>query len=313
MTTKGNSAVVVAEEEDLVVPAVPTGKKGFLETTIAGGVGGACLVLSGHPLDTIKVRIQTMKTPAPGEAPMYTSALDCARKTVQKEGFRGLYKGVTAPLTAVTPMYSLCFFGYEFGKRIFTTEDDYKNLNLLPIAAAGATSAIFSTPIQAPQERIKCVMQVQETKTYNGMVDCGKALLREGGTTSLFRGFWATMGRDGLASAFYFSTYEFCKNKFASPDGSISSFSTLTAGGIAGMLNWLFAIPIDTLKSRLQVAPDGQYPNGIRSVFVDVMKTDGPKALFRGLGPIMLRAFPANAACFLGYETAIKVIYWVKS
>ena len=308
MTTKVN---VVAVEEDAEV-VVPTGQKGFLETTLAGGVGGACLVLSGHPLDTIKVRMQTMQI-VKGQAPMYSSAFDCARQTVQREGFRGLYKGVAAPLSAVTPMYALCFFGYEFGKRIFTTEESYRELHLLPIAAAGATSAVFSTPIQAPQERVKCVMQVQQTAKYSGTVDCAKTLLKEGGASSLFRGFWATMARDGLASAFYFSTYEFCKKKFAGADGTVTPVGTLTAGGIAGMLNWLFAIPIDTLKSKLQVAPDGKYPHGIRSVFVDVMKNEGASALFRGLGPIMLRAFPANAACFLGYETAIKVIYWVKS
>jgi hypothetical protein len=32
----------------------------LLKQFIAGGVGGVCLVLVGHPLDTIKVRIQTM-------------------------------------------------------------------------------------------------------------------------------------------------------------------------------------------------------------------------------------------------------------
>ena|SRR3990167_6479757 len=129
---------------------VQTGKKGFLETTIAGAAGGASLVIVGHPLDTIKVRIQTMQI-VKGETPPYTGALDCAKKTFYKEGFRGFYKGVTPPLLAVTPMYSLCFFGYEIGKRIWTTEESYRDLRLLDIAAAGATSAIFTTPIQAPQ------------------------------------------------------------------------------------------------------------------------------------------------------------------
>ena len=38
------------------------------------------------------------------------------------------------------------------------------------------------------------------------------------------------------------------------------------AGGMAGIFNWLGALPIDTLKSKLQVAPEGMYPNGMRSV-----------------------------------------------
>ena len=53
-------------------------------------------------------------------------------------------------------------------------------------------------------------------------------------------------------------------------------------------------------------APEGSYPRGIRDVFVEMMRKEGPSALFRGLTPVMLRAFPANAACFLGYEVALK-------
>ena len=32
--------------------------------------------------------------------------------------------------------------------------------------------------------------------------------------------------------------------------------STLVAGGLAGMCNWLVAIPMDVVKSRLQAAPE---------------------------------------------------------
>ena len=33
----------------------------------------------------LQVRLQTMPNPAPGEAPMYTGTLDCAKKTVKRE------------------------------------------------------------------------------------------------------------------------------------------------------------------------------------------------------------------------------------
>lgn len=49
---------------------------------------GMCLVATGHPMDLIKVNMQTMEKPKAGEAPMYSSALDCARKIVAKDGVR---------------------------------------------------------------------------------------------------------------------------------------------------------------------------------------------------------------------------------
>lgn len=41
----------------------------------------------------IKVRLQTMPVPTAGESPRYAGTYDCAKKTIQREGFRGLYKG----------------------------------------------------------------------------------------------------------------------------------------------------------------------------------------------------------------------------
>eukprot|EP01099_Mayorella_cantabrigiensis_P004796 TRINITY_DN365_c0_g1_i1.p1 TRINITY_DN365_c0_g1~~TRINITY_DN365_c0_g1_i1.p1 ORF type:complete len:329 (+),score=91.19 TRINITY_DN365_c0_g1_i1:84-989(+) len=284
---------------------------GYLKTTIAGGVGGSMLVLVGHPLDTIKVRIQTM-TVVPGQAAPYSGTWDCAQKTVRSEGFFALYRGMGAPLAGVTPMYMLCFLGYEVGKHIFCTPQSFTDLKLFEIAAAGATSAIFTTPILAPGERLKCVLQVQKDKTrFKGPIDVFKALYAEGGIRSVSRGFSATLLRDSVASAFYFSSYEYLKRKLT-PEGKKgpSPAGTLFAGGMAGIFNWMFAIPIDTLKTRLQIAPEGKY-NGIRNVLVDVLRNEGATALFRGIGPVMIRAFPANAACFLGYETTIKVLNWL--
>ncbi|CAB4037479.1 Mitochondrial carnitine acylcarnitine carrier [Paramuricea clavata] len=61
------------------------GNSSALKNFLAGGVGGIGLVIAGHPLDTIKVRLQTQPKVAPGELPQFAGTLDCARKTVSKE------------------------------------------------------------------------------------------------------------------------------------------------------------------------------------------------------------------------------------
>lgn len=55
------------------------------------------------------------------------------------------------------------------------------------------------------------------------------------------------------------------------------------------------------------MAPEGTYKHGIRSVFVDLARREGLLTLYRGFVPVMVRAFPANAACFGGYEAAIRL------
>jgi len=81
-----------------------------LKSFLSGGFGGMCLVAAGHPLDLIKVRLQTSTA--------YSSTFDCARQTIARDGLRGLYRGMAAPLLGITPMYAVCFWGYEQGRRL---------------------------------------------------------------------------------------------------------------------------------------------------------------------------------------------------
>ncbi|KRG03055.1 congested-like trachea protein isoform X2 [Drosophila mojavensis] len=280
-----------------------------LKSFITGGFGGICNVLSGHPLDTIKVRLQTMPRPAPGEKPMYSGTLDCATKTIRNEGFRGLYKGMSAPLTGVAPIFAMCFAGYALGKRLQQRGEDSK-LTYPQIFVAGSFSGLFSTFIMAPGERIKVLLQTQGTgpggeKKYTGMIDCAGKLYKEGGLRSVFKGSCATMLRDIPANGLYFLSYEIMtdeyKRRFNRPN--VDLIPAIIAGGMAGIFYWIGGMPADVLKSRLQSAPDGTF-DGIRAVFKDLRKNDGISALYRGFTPVILRAFPANAATFFGIELA---------
>lgn len=281
---------------------------------LAGGLGGVCTVLVGHPLDTIKVRLQTMPLVKPGESPLYRGTWDCAVKTVKKEGFKGLYKGMSAPLTGVAPIFAISFLGYGLGKKIVTGNSDAE-LTKLQILYAGAFSGIFTTSIMAPGERIKCLLQVQDSAKkvqYNGPVDVIKKLYSEGGIRSIYKGTCATLLRDIPASGMYFMTYEVIKEALT-PAETQDTFGqkllvAIPAGGMAGILNWVVAMPADVLKSRLQTAPEGTYPNGLRDVFRKLMAEEGVRALFKGITPVMVRAFPANAACFIGLEVGFKIL-----
>lgn len=286
---------------------------------LSGGFGGICTVLAGHPLDTIKVRLQTMPVPAAGQKPQYAGTLDCAKQTIAREGFRGLYKGMSAPMTGVAPIFAMSFFGFGLGKRLQQTSPD-EELNNTQLFAAGAFSGIFTTTVMAPGERIKCLLQIQQGGTgpqkYNGMVDCAKQLYAEGGIRSIYKGAFATLLRDVPASGMYFLTYEYVKKAMAPKEGETQDPSkrllvTIFAGGMAGIANWAIGMPADVLKSRLQTAPEGTYKNGIRDVFRELMKNEGPLALYKGVTPVMLRAFPANAACFIGFEIFMNFLNFV--
>lgn len=291
-----------------------------LKSFLSGGVGGACVVAVGHPFDLVKVRMQTSN--------LQQSTFGVLRNTFAKEGIPGLYRGVTAPLTAVTPVFALSFWGYDIGKRAVKAMDRSTQLNpgeayqftIPQLVVAGGLSAIPTTLAMAPSERIKCLLQVQANEVekggkakYSGMMDCGKAIYKEGGVRSLYRGTVLTLMRDVPGSMAWFGTYELVKKELMhlqgiDPNtGTLSPLAVLAAGGFAGMTCWAVAIPPDVLKSRYQTAPEGMY-SGLADVYGHLMKEEGPSALFKGLKPAMIRAFPANAACFLGMEVARKAL-----
>ena len=56
---------------------------------------------AGHPLDLIKVNIQTMETPQPGQKPMYSGTLDCARQIIAKDGVRSNGNEVTPAASCI--------------------------------------------------------------------------------------------------------------------------------------------------------------------------------------------------------------------
>lgn len=92
-----------------------------------------------------------------------------------------------------------------------------------------------------------------------------------------------------------------------SPAAGPGTLATFMSGGFAGMANWAAMLPIDTVKSRYQIAPEGKY-SGVYAVFREILAKEGVKGFYKGLTPVMVRAFPANAACFAGYETAAALL-----
>nr|QKK35434.1 mitochondrial Crc1 [Starmerella bombicola] len=296
----------MSEEVD---PAIEASVKenavlGQLKAFAAGGIGGVCAVLSGHPFDLVKVRQQTA---AAGSAS--STAMGATRLILANDGLRGLYRGVGAPLVGVTPMFAVSFWGYDVGQQIVravSKSDATAKLSIAQISAAGFISAIPMTAITAPFERIKVVLQLQGQgklaegeRQLKGAGDAAMHIYKKGGLSSLFRGSTATLARDGPGSALYFAAYEYCKRRWADENGNVSLGWIMMAGGTAGVAMWVPVFPIDTIKSNLQ---SSEVPVSISQVTKNIYARGGLKAFFPGVGPALARSFPANAATFAGVE-----------
>jgi solute carrier family 25 aspartate/glutamate transporter 12/13 len=67
-----------------------------------GSVAGAFGAFMVYPIDLVKTRLQNQRKQRVGEM-LYKNSIDCAKKVVRNEGFRGLYSGVVPQLIGVAP------------------------------------------------------------------------------------------------------------------------------------------------------------------------------------------------------------------
>lgn len=244
----------------------------------------------------MKVRIQTMPTPVAGERPQFRGTFDCVSKTFRNEGIRGFYRGMFAPLIAATPINAVCFFGYGLGVRLQThgSPTDVDRLSYEQLYKAGMLSGFCTALINAPVERIKCLLQIEQGSAskakYKSFWDCTTKVYLNGGIRSSYRGLLATFLRDIPSSGAYFAGYEYLKKhgrQFFFTENTTAI--TLMAGGFAGIFYWSIGIPADVIKSKIQTAPDGKYSHGYRSVITSVLQKQGITGFYRGAIPVFIR------------------------
>lgn len=284
---------------------------------LAGYCSGVGLVLVGHPFDTIKVRLQTEGTHGRFKGP-----IDCLKQTYINEGFRGIYKGMSAPLVATGGINAI-MFGIQFNvAHQFVKIREGYDLSVSQVKALTSTgdhmkAAIFSgffiSFIVTPIEGVKGRLQVQYRTgegAYKGPIDCAVRVYKELGLTKgIFRG-WLPTCLCRMSNYSYFGGYAFIstsiRKTFDIPKSEkLPIPASLFAGGMAGFLFWLSCYPFDVIKIKLQT--DQSY-KGMRDVARSIWKKDGYKGFLAGFTPCALRAFPANGAAFVCFEMAMRLL-----
>jgi ornithine carrier protein len=78
-----------------------------MKDIVCGSIAGVVGKYIEYPFDTVKVRLQSQ----PDNLPLrYTGPLDCFRKSLQRDGFIGIYRGISAPLVGAAVETSTLFF-----------------------------------------------------------------------------------------------------------------------------------------------------------------------------------------------------------
>ncbi|XP_069628491.1 solute carrier family 25 member 48 isoform X1 [Haliaeetus albicilla] len=217
-----------------------------LQDFAAGWVGGAASVVVGHPLDTIKTRLQA------GQG--YGNTLNCVLTVYRNESVAGFFKGMSFPLASIAVYSSVVFGVFSNTQRLLSQlrhGDPSCTPELADMALASTVAGFVSVAIGTPVDLVKIRLQMQTQPyieaniklkstvpgfpVYRGPIHCFRTVLQKEGIAGIYRGAGAMLLRDVPGYCFYFIPYTFFCG-WITPDGCISPnpSSIWLAGGVAG-------------------------------------------------------------------------------
>lgn len=271
-----------------------------------GGMASIGAVLITHPLDTIKVQLQTQQQVKFGFFGMSVNI-------VKTNGFFALYNGISAAVLRQATYSTTRFACYEFLKDLLQKKSGRKDLpflqKILIAGAGGAMGGIVGTPADLTNVRMQndSKLPLDQRRNYKHCFEALTRIAKQEGFSRLFAGTTMASSRGMLVTvgqlAFYDEIkYQLIKTKYFS-DNLVTHF---TASLSAGVIATCITMPLDVLKTRLMNAKPGEY-NGILDCARDILKV-GPSGFFKGFTPAFVRLGPHTILTFVFLEQLKKFV-----
>jgi len=238
----------------------------------------------------------------------FSSVLGSTNQILRNEGIAAFWKGSVPTAFGMILENCMAFGINEALKRAFPdTNNDGATESLLKPFAMGAITGCCSATVLLPSEIIKAKTQIS-TERHITSQQIVRQMINKQGLRSFFVGFDGQLMRDSCFYAFFFGGYQLScytfREFFPSMPDELNYF---LSGGIAGMGGWFFAMPFDVPKTNIQSRYDTKVIGSYFPELIKIANQRGIVGLYAGLGPTLIRAFPANAALFLGVESGKKL------
>ncbi|KAG6520916.1 hypothetical protein ZIOFF_017980 [Zingiber officinale] len=267
-----------------------------------------------YPAVVLKTRLQVCH-PAPPSA--WSAGVDILRR----EGPASFYRGYCTSLAGTVPARTLYMGALEITKSAVGTVTvrfgvSEPTASTVASAAAGLSAAVAAqvvwTPIDVVSQRLMVQGRHVSTSKYLGGIDAFRKIVAGEGIRGLYRGFGMSILTYAPSNAVWWASYSvsqklvwsgigyyLCRLRLGVEEQEFGSSSTgafkpesrtvvvvqglsaALAGGAAALLT----MPLDTIKTRLQVMEAGEGPITIRQTLRNLIKEGGWSACYRGLGP----------------------------
>ncbi|XP_004510424.1 uncharacterized protein [Cicer arietinum] len=287
----------------------------FLGAALFSGVSATL-----YPVVVLKTRQQVAQS--------QVSCIKTAFSLIKGEGFRALYRGFGTSLMGTIPARALYMAALEVTKSNVGTVTVGFGLAeptaaAIANAVAGLSAALAAQLVWTPVDVVSQRLMVQggcnssdpkaSSVRYVNGIDAFRKILRTDGPRGLYRGFGISILTYAPSNAVWWASYSvaqrmvwggvgyYLSNKKGGGEGSDNNGANAlrpdtrtimavqgVSAAMAGGMSALITMPLDTIKTRLQVL-DGD-ENGRRGPTVmhtvrNLVKEGGWMACYRGLGP----------------------------
>ncbi|GET93770.1 hypothetical protein, conserved [Leishmania tarentolae] len=292
-----------------------------LKLMMTFGVTSFSYSLLGQPIFLIIARQQCCTT--------RVSAAKVLREVKQSHGFRGLYRGAGAAISGTVLSELVYYFLVEYWKeKLPFQEREWRSFG------AGLLADLGSTPVFNPFAVVSQVQMVAGSSyssehNYMSAARTTVTLVREQGISCLFRGTLLTLVVAPLTGAWWFVYESFKRLLYGAAPAIGARLSSVVpqsvqrrlplcctsttdnalvnagVGAAASMVIGLIMNPFYVLRLRLQV---GKRIEGVRfpllHIVRDVLKNEGVRALWKGLGGNLLVGIIGGCSFGFTYEGA---------
>ena len=258
----------------------------LLNEALCSAAAGSTSTLIGHPLDCVKVRLQTR----PG-----LTTLGCASQMLRTEGLGVFARGIGPPLTNAVLLNTIMFVAFAEAQKSLP---DTTLGSLMAGAFAGVTQAMLTTPM----DWLKIQAQL---RGGSSMALLGQVVRSRAGWLTLFSGHTMNLLREASFTAVYLGLYARARTAIA-PDGHPGLALVAAASASTGALAWLACYPFDVVKSVQQAQPLGKSTplSSIGGAARDVWARGGVRGFYRGATASTFRAVLVTCSRLVAYEQA---------
>ncbi|KAJ4475232.1 hypothetical protein C8J55DRAFT_562217 [Lentinula edodes] len=303
---------------------------------VVTALSASCIsTFAGYPLDSLKSRLQTTKTPI--------SVPRLALTVYRDEGISGFYRGLAIPLLTISFVRAASFTIYNstkdyFKKREWLVRDSIVDVSIIggiSGAMSGALISVGSTPFELVKVRRQLEYTIASSKGIHlsrapGTFEAVRDIFRTSGIAGLYTGFRLHFTRDTTGTMLYFLEYDGMRyllgRQRSGEQGPIPaglpipvSLAPFVCGSFAGVTSWALIYPLDVVKTKVQQrALAGERYRGPFETFHRLIRGPDPNKpkpflagvarIYRGLGVSAVRSITTHGLLWTFFDLVANYI-----